>query len=916
MSQPEPVRPAHYNAFISYSHDSDDVFAPAFQRQLEAFARTGRKARELRVFRDDANLAADPDLWRGIERALATSEWLVVLASPDAAHSPWVGKEIEWWLEHRSPERILIGLTAGELAWDTAGGDFSRDSTAVHPALRGALPGEPRWIDLRRLRATPKLDDSDPGLQEAVAEFAAPLRGVEKDELIGEHITWLKRDRKRTRTALAVVLVLLLLAVVAGVLAESQRRRANEENRVATARLLAATAVDESSTNSAAAQLLAAEGYRLHRDQRTSAALFQTVNDNPDLVRQRVLPAPVTALAATASGLAFAGTTDGRLIRWDQNTGTTTEARLGDLPVTDVAASDDGAVAAATDGQRMALWRVGSEPVNLDAQQPGKVAVSPQGTTVVVLTAAEIEPQHVAVFDATTGISRGHTPLVDRYWDEVGMPDEATIALAGGNGGVWQRLRLADLSVGVSQYEQASPPGSGVSAASDDGAFTGFLADGWGRVFDTGTNSTEAGYSAANSPFTPESFEIRRDGRKIAASGGGELWLSDVGALHENRENRELLGAGGAQHVAFVGDSDRLITAKGATVSAWDPDQRPRLRTDTGQLTVPDTSRSSAPVRLAVSPDGRRALLVGADGEVVLHDLRNGTSTEMSSPADELVPAWLPDGTPAVIGRAGCSMYEMRGDDTNMVLDAGGPYAVDARITADGLHVVCMDQYGGTSMRRIGDGETVGSVGQEQPVDANLGDSVGATTISADGRFTAWLNGPSVTVNDTEEVEQVTVPGDALTVNYAGDRLLVGRADGSLDVRDASGANLIRTIPGGTAFARPLAWVPGTPFIGRLRNDGALVVIDIDAGTMLGELLLPDSNGSMARSPWEATAIAGAGATGELLTATPNGELASWAINEKSWLGLACEFAGRDLQGAEWREVTSSEPPSDLRCRR
>lgn len=922
MRAERPGRLERYDAFISYSHGGDGDFAPGFQRSLEAFARKGRSARSLRVFRDDANLAANPDLWHSIEAALSSSEWLVLLASPRAAESPWVGREIEWWLRHRSPERILIGLTAGDLDWDDATADFGARSTAVHPALRGELSGEPRWIDLRGLRELPKLDDDDPRVQEALAEFAAPLRGVEKDELIGEHLRWKRRDRRRIQTALAVFVVLFLLASAAGWAAVQQGRRATAQARVATARLLAATAVKDSPTDAALAQLLAAEGYRMKRDPQTVAALFQTVDDNPDLVRQHTFSAPVTALAASTGGTVLAGTTDGRLIRWNPATGTTSEGRLGTSPVTDVAVSEDGSVAAASDGRRAVLWRPGSAPVALAQDHPGQVAVSPKGTTAVVLTAPTVRPHRLAAFGASTGSRRGSVKLPDQYWDGVGCPDDRTIAVTS-SAGKWLRLRRTDLAVTVRQEKQMAPDSRGISATSDDGSFTGFLA-GWAMIFGTATGRTEPRYSAVAGAYTPDVLAIRRDGKRIAQGGGGHLWVSGVAGLHDNRSDRELLGAGGAEHVAFVGDSDRLVTTKGGTVSVWDPGRRPRLRLDTGNLNVPDTPASSSPTRMAVSPDGTHALLVGGYGDVVLHDLRGGpdAGVTVKSPQREVFPAFLADGTPALIGKVGCGLYAVHGTGTRTLLSGQGVANLAARITSDGRRLVCVSAYGGMSVRRLRDAVYIDQhPGQDKPLTEYSGNGeTGLAAISDDGRYTAWIageddGGGKLTVVDGRENRTVTVPGVSSTVDFAGDRLLVSHADGSLDVRDPSGG-LVRTIPGGIDFARPMSWVPGTPYVGRVRNDGTVAVVDIDAGTTLGVFRLPQTKVTFATAPWQATAVTGVGATGELLTANPGGAVARWAVSERTWLTRACRFAGRDLRTGEWRAVTGYDPPSDLRCQR
>jgi hypothetical protein len=83
---------------------------------LERFAKPWYRSRALRVFRDTASLAANPDLWSSIEKALDASAWLVLMASPKAARSPWVNREVKWWLAHKSSQRLLVVLTDGEFA--------------------------------------------------------------------------------------------------------------------------------------------------------------------------------------------------------------------------------------------------------------------------------------------------------------------------------------------------------------------------------------------------------------------------------------------------------------------------------------------------------------------------------------------------------------------------------------------------------------------------------------------------------------------------------------------------------------------------------------------------------------------------------------------------------------------------------
>ena len=63
------------------------------------------RRRALRVFRDDTSLSATPHLWPTIEQALGNRAILILLASPEAAASKWVNKEVAYWLEHSSPTR-------------------------------------------------------------------------------------------------------------------------------------------------------------------------------------------------------------------------------------------------------------------------------------------------------------------------------------------------------------------------------------------------------------------------------------------------------------------------------------------------------------------------------------------------------------------------------------------------------------------------------------------------------------------------------------------------------------------------------------------------------------------------------------------------------------------------------------------
>jgi TIR domain-containing protein len=178
-----------YNAFISYSHAANDRLAAALQSGLHRFARPWYRLRALHVFRDKTNLALNPHLWTDIKSALDQAEWFILLASPKAAASVWVDREVEYWLGQRRADRILIVFMEGAIAWDAGMRGFDEQkSNAVPRRLLRAFAEEPVYLDLIWARGTTELSLNHPRFRDAIAEIATALSGRPKDELIGEDV--------------------------------------------------------------------------------------------------------------------------------------------------------------------------------------------------------------------------------------------------------------------------------------------------------------------------------------------------------------------------------------------------------------------------------------------------------------------------------------------------------------------------------------------------------------------------------------------------------------------------------------------------------------------------------------------------------------------------------------------------------
>lgn len=212
---------ARYRAFISYSH-RDAVFGRRLHRRLEGYwlprrlvGRPGARGpvprRLTPIFRDREELTAAHDLTAEVRTALAASESLIVVCSPNAAASPWVAREVELFRELHPDRPILAALVAGEPA-----------DCFPEPLRRGA---EPLAADFRK--------EGD-GERLALLKLVAGMVGVGLDALV-------QRDAQRrmgnvmavTGAALAAVLVLALTTAFAlRAQAEAERQRGEAEKLV------------------------------------------------------------------------------------------------------------------------------------------------------------------------------------------------------------------------------------------------------------------------------------------------------------------------------------------------------------------------------------------------------------------------------------------------------------------------------------------------------------------------------------------------------------------------------------------------------------------------------------------------------------------------------------------------------------
>ncbi|MGD9980912.1 MAG: TIR domain-containing protein [Hyphomonadaceae bacterium] len=210
-----------YAAFISYS-SKDGGFAKRLHRALERYAVPrslgrfdllgggGKRNRIYPVFRDREELPAG-ELGPQIQAALKASNALIVVCSPNSAASPWVQKEIEFFVSLGRRDRVFA-IVADTAPLEIDGGDAT--PACFPPAfLSGSL--EPIAADTRKGRD---------GFRNAWLKIVSGLIGVSPGALADRDK---RRRRIRTWQAVAASVVVLFAALFgsAGLISANLRER-------------------------------------------------------------------------------------------------------------------------------------------------------------------------------------------------------------------------------------------------------------------------------------------------------------------------------------------------------------------------------------------------------------------------------------------------------------------------------------------------------------------------------------------------------------------------------------------------------------------------------------------------------------------------------------------------------------------
>jgi WD40 repeat protein len=690
---PTHERSLDYDAFVSYTH-SDRSVVIGIQKGLHQIGRRLGQLRALRVFRDDTDLTASPDLWGRITDALDRSRFLIVTLSPQAAASQWVNKEVGYWLEHRGRDQLMLVVAGGQLRWDETTARFDpQASDAAPPVLTepGALPAEPLFIDVSD---DAPWDYRTAAFRDKITSLAAPIHGKPKDQLASDDLREQRRFRRLRAAAITGLAVLTVISVVAAVVAVAQRQEAIRRlhdavvaklNVEGTA-MLAGTA--PGGDPRALQELLAANAIEANGVPILNAQIAR-------FTTEKVVDtsSAVHALAYSPDGRGIAtAEADGTVRRWESATGkpvgSPIKADSGD--VTGVAYSPDGrTIASASIDGTLRLW-------NADTGAP----LIPNPAPVAALTTVAVSPdgRNILTGSIDGGIQRWDARSGQLRASVTAFPD---------------RTMVNDVTFDRS--------GNLFAASGQDGSIV---------IYDIDTGKlhapiVEGPNLLGGAPAQVYRIAFSPDGHTIAAvSDHLELFNVDTGtsirAIQVGTTKTTLVAA-----VAFSPDGHRIATGRwDGAVQLWNADTGEQLgQTLTGHI--------SEVVGVAFSPDGRQIATASQDRSLRLWNAIIGQSMRGPDPALVRV-AFSPDGQRvAASGDTAIQQWDVSSGQPRPPLTVGGDGAKDFGFVGDN-RVVAVAADGTVQVWDSGTEQAVSA-----PVHANLPGGLVHLAFSGDGRMLA-----------------------------------------------------------------------------------------------------------------------------------------------------------------------------------
>jgi WD40 repeat protein/DNA-binding SARP family transcriptional activator len=881
-----------------------------------------------RVPLDELELERDIDAARVLavltESRLLTVDEETVEVAHEALLREW--PRLRGWLEEDAEGRRLHHhLIGASREWR----DSDRDPAELY---RGA----------RLAAALDWAAEHDPELNELEREFLDESRAASEREAARQ-----RRAVRRLRTLLAGVGVLLAAAVVAGVIAISERQGARSAATAEAAQRLGAQAITEDRLDRAA--LLASTGVALDDSPETRASLLSTLVRNPPVLGiLRTDGDELLAIALSPDGRTLAlGDADGTVTLFDTETRERLANYQGSGYVTDLAFDPDGESLAvvARDELGAGLDEFAASLQILDADSArrrgstalghkrdpvtgrirdyfAKLTYASDGRSVIVAYVDRSDyalPLVLRRFDARNGSPLGNAvraapssgPVRSEVVSTPGGPllyptPEATYAIDP------ETLRM------VRRY----PVGGSTAAVSADGA-TLAIGSGHGRVSLLNLASGRVRTLSGRNSGTVQDLAFTADGRALAS--GSEDGVVQVWNLAAGRVSEALTGHDrGELELALAPDGRTLYTAStDSTAIIWDVagDRRLARPFRTGLVRMID----EFPPGFAVSPDGRELAVARLDGRVDLIDaetLRRTRSFQAfrgfeGQPTPALAIEYTPDGRRLAVagGRGLVGLWNARsGRRVGGLLN--GPVPSRPCDAAPRYAALC-DPVQALAVGRGGLLAAAGWEGDSHTWDVVSGKLIGrihapplvlGMAFSPDGSRLAIATGwdsehPAVEVRDPRSGERLArLPTDnhvrSIAFSPDGRLLAGGQADGGALLWETDGWRRVGALDLRETQAEGLAFSPDSRTLASSHDDGTVVLWDVESRQPLGTLPGPAGRRTAARFSPDGS---------HLFIIYDNGTAVRWAVDPAAWRRQACNLAGGGPTPEEWEEIVPEQ---------
>ncbi len=788
-----------YRAFISYSQ-KDKGAAIRLHKALEAYrvpaglelGDIDPKMRRLgRVFRDDDEMGAAASLGAALQGAIADSQNLIVICSPNAAASRWVNEEILHFRRTGRAGNIFAVIVDGE----PNAAETTRE--CFPPALR--FPEEPLALNARK----------EPYAR-LLTRLCAGLLGTPFDAL------W-KREQRRRQTraiqlgaiALSAILIVGTLSGLAWFNAERTSARAileasrnaslSDEQRLRIAMLAYRLSLDNTVRREANQRLI---------DVFSGSGGYWVIRRQDTLAGAALSPDGTHLITLSAEGAA-------ELLEFETGNRVAALECPEGMPWTPIFSNDGRHAAAICNDNTLRIWEATTGRATLQIPGPANtrwqgIGFNPTGSRVL----GAFEDNSQIVWDVDNGGQIGVLRADAEASGAAFSPDGVRLATFHEND-----VRLWDLNAGRALAVLHGHTGTiSASAFSPDGRTIVTASwDGSARLWDVQSGrllnllASETG-NVSDASFSP-------DGRFILTASGSSAFLWDA---RSGRLVRELRGH-----------------ARGVLTAEFSPD---------GALIV--TSAEDQSARIWETSSGAELKRLDHPARVAHASFTDHGAHIMTIALDATMRLWSTDGTEIAVRRGANGFMDISqsGDRILSMSDAGveawryvgrrelltlaQPGRVNAAVTSPrGDRVVTIQRGGVGRLWNASSGEQIALLHHDVYAAAFNPDGTQFFTLTRFGRLTKWdaAAGQNVADQTTETLV------DEAAFSADGSRVVVTAGSSVLVMNPITGTEIARF--GTDEHNIEQAWIsPDGARVVTATPDGATLVWDAASGREIGQL--------------------------------------------------------------------------------